>query len=162
MWNKLLIFTVMVVVLSANAWSDQVQPGKYTGTAVSIVPSANGNKWSADVILKDGYNIAKVMLKYSTYFEEWTWNGETLLQKEHDFSSGHEEITLYGATNDGGRYRINCQNRESGDCEAGIDPRHYWMITATKDGFIYEVWGQRSGVPGAAIKRHTLTFKLVK
>jgi hypothetical protein len=65
----------------------------------------------------------------------------------------------YHATNDGGKYRIDCKNRAAGDCDGEVEPNHYWVISATEAGFRCEIWGTPKGKSGDAILLFSVDYK---
>ncbi len=152
-----LVYPLMVLAISVSAWSGEVKPGHYTGKLISLRQEVNGSEWSAVVNVENGYKVAKVKKLDFNYYEIWRWNDQTLIQEEFDDST--TPTSTYGATNDGGKYRVNCKDRAKGDCDAGVDPSKYWIISATADGFTYEGWQMRNG---DVTKIHTFNFKLVK
>jgi len=166
------IYTLMVLVLSTSALSKQAYPGHYTAKMISVIPSENGKEWAADVTLKNGYNNAMVYIVGGIDFQLWEWNAKTLDQdvfasfKDEALpASKYNQVLIhkgYRATNDGGKYRINCKNRKKGDCEGDMSPSCYWVITTTEEGFTYEWWGITKGISDDLIKVNTLNFKLVK
>jgi hypothetical protein len=169
-----IIYTLMACSLVASARGDQVQPGIYTAIMQSEWISANGNLWQAKVSLENGKNTAKCeIIRFKNggrgvyYKELWIWDDQSLVQTENLSSAWGESSgnsKSYAATNENGKYIINCKDRESGDCDGSMEPSRYWIITATQDGFTYEAWGVPKGEDqkGTPRKLHCLVFKLKK
>ena len=153
------IYPLMAWVLSSSAWGDQVKPGHYAAKVYSYYVHDNGINWTADVTLVNGLNVVKATRKPSfahwENFEIWEWDDKKLYIEEWGRLPGGNvglRNNHFGATNEGnGRYFINCKNRVTGDCEGGIEPARYWMITTTENGFIFECWGIPIGMSGSAI-----------
>ena len=96
-------------------------------------------------------------------FEEWTWNDKTFVTKEHHLGKTGCHEVINSATFEGGK-SINCRNRETHDCDAGIDSRTYFTVSPTAEGFRFEVWGASMSENRslAATLQHTYTFTRVK
>lgn len=163
-----IIYPALVCALFVNAWGDDVKPGIYTATMESMWTTANGKHWKAEVLKENGKTIAKCEILSSakwSYKELWVWDDQTLVQTENGWglTTGPDSKT-YTATNTNGKYIVNCKNRESGDCDGGMEPSRYWTITATDDGFVYEAWGVPRGQDqtGTPARIHRLAFKLKK
>lgn len=152
------------VFLSAKAWGGPVQPGTYAGSVTSVFPGLNGQIWSAEVSPLGDYIFAKVFTQTTDelQYEEWTWNEKTLLQVESYVGKIGCHSFTYKATKEGDRYRLDCRDRETNDCDMDMDSRFYWIIRTTTDGFVMETWGPRCGEAGDAIKLSTVTFNRKK
>jgi hypothetical protein len=160
----------MACSLVANAWGDQIKPGLYLARMKSTWVSANGHTWKAQVTLENGKNVAKCEItdnQKSPYKELWVWDDQTLVQTENlsnAWGTTPNYSKTYEATNENGKYIINCKDRESGDCDGGMEPSRYWTITATEGGFTYEAWGIPKGQDqkGTPVRLHCLEFKFKK
>lgn len=158
----------LALSLLVTHWAFGAGPllGSYTVSIDSILPELNGTSWTASLVMDGSWYHMDLVPKISRGhdFEEWSWNEKTLITKEHHFGKTGCHEVIYSATNEGGKYRINCRNRELDDCDADIDGRTYFTFTPTTEGFRFEVWGvatpENRGLD--ATLRHTYTFKWVK
>jgi hypothetical protein len=102
--------------------------------------------------------------------EVWTWNDKTLNQQEIDVKTG-KVVQQYGAsastdtTTNKQVYNINCTDKITNTCDAGIDARNNWTIEASTGKLKYTVLGvskENKGNPAAKVeKRHEFTFNKV-
>jgi len=157
---------VLSLFLSTCAFGAGLPLGPYTVAITSILPELDGTAWTASLAM-DGswYHLDLVpRITRGHDFEEWSWNEKTLVTKEHHFGKTGCHEVIYSATNDGGKYRINCQNGERDDCDEGIDGRTCFTFTPSAEGFRFEVWGVSTpeNRGEAATLRHTYTFTRVK
>jgi hypothetical protein len=163
--NKQIGLTTLAIVLSVHAWSDPVKPGHYVGKAISVIKAMNGSTWVAEVKVKNGETILDTKRELMEYSEEWVWNDQTLVKKDFGWAAlGGRKVwgktaKAYHATNDAGKYRIDCKDRAAGDCDGEMEPNHYWVITGTEEGFKCESWGTPKGKPGEVILFFTVNYQ---
>jgi hypothetical protein len=166
--HRQIVCAALAAVLASQARSDQINPGHYEGKAISVRQDLNGSEWTAEVELKDGTNILDTKRVNTKYHEEWTWNDRTLVKKEFGMilagarKTVEKTVKVYHATNEGGKYRIDCKDRAAGDCDGGMEPSRYWVIVGTEAGFRCEVWGTPSGASGDPRLLFTVDYRLEK
>lgn len=164
--NRFLASAALGAILASHAWCDQVKPGRYHGKGISVQAELNGSPWTAEVTQKNGNTILDTKRDAREYHEEWTWNDQTLVKREFAYvqiggrKGWERSLKVFHATNEGGKYRIDCRNREAGDCDGGMEPTHYWVITPTEAGFRWESWGTPKNRAGDPVLLFTVDYQM--
>lgn len=166
------VVTIFALGLSMSAENAPGLAGRYVGTGTASRPAVDRKSWAAEVSQEGPRTYARIisLRPGENYFEEWIWDDTTLLVRQHTFIPGnqrpdfqiHQEVSQFTATLNGGRYHIDCRDREANDCAMGLDARCYWTINPTTEGFTCEAWGplDRSQA-GDPIRLCTLVFRNV-
>jgi hypothetical protein len=166
--NRQLACAALAAIFASHAWCDQVKPGHYTGKGISVLESLNGASWDAEVKQKAGDTLLDTKKVGREYHEQWTWNDQTLVKTEFSIvmvggrKGSEKSIKVFHATNEGGKYRIDCKDRAAGDCDGSMEPNHYWVITTTEAGFRWESWGTPKGRKGNPVLLSTVDYQLEK
>lgn len=133
-----------MVVMGASNFTSSFKDGKYNLAISSVLPDLNNKKGTAEVKHEGNQVVATV--NYDGGQEVWKWDDKTLTQEEIDLKT-NKTVDKYGATAEreptatSQTYNINCKNKATNDCEAGVDARNKWTLEAVNAGFKYSYTG---------------------
>ncbi|MBI2343948.1 MAG: hypothetical protein HYV02_06425 [Deltaproteobacteria bacterium] len=149
-----------------------LQGGQFTGTIKSYVSKAIDGK-KGDLTVKktpEGTLMSfKLQGAAGQEREEWLVQGDTLIQRE--FDAAGKMTRTYTANIAPSRpmsakeatFAIHCTDKAKNVCDAGIDNRNSWTITADANRVTYTVWGiekkeDQVNPSAPVVKRHEFMF----